>query len=163
MGIVTGRASPLLEGHMVVPVFLKICPDALVAWIAIVCPCFNQLKIVIACVLVMACKTPPLCKRLMDAPAGNLIEHALMAIETDLVFSLNQELPVVCRVGAVADHTPSDTNRRVHINAVKERLLFVMAGVTLFHLGPFEFKFFIGSMGVVACYADTFLYRVVNT
>jgi hypothetical protein len=93
--------------------------------------------------LVMAREALSLCKRLMETPASNLIQHALMAIETDFVLSLNQKLPVDCRVGAVADHTPSDANRCVHIYPVKEHFLLFVARITLLHLGKLEFKFFI--------------------
>lgn len=64
------------------------------AWITIVCPCLNQLIVIIARVLVMAGETPPFRKGLMDGPTGNFIQHALMAVKTDPVLAFNQKLPV---------------------------------------------------------------------
>lgn len=65
-------------------------------------------------------------------------------------------------MGAVADHTTSDTNRGVNIHAIKKHLLFLMARITLLCLSKFEFELVTGCMWVVAGYTHALFNRAVN-
>ena len=125
-----GCAGSFLEGSVVVLAFFRSSLDVPMAGITVVCPCFDQLEIVVAGVFVMAYETSPLCKGLVDCSPHHVVEHPLMAVETDLVFWQDQSLPVGCGVGVMTNHTLADPDGGVNVHTIKEHFLLFMTAVT---------------------------------
>lgn len=162
MWIMAGCAFSISYRHVGMFAFLRKSLNVFVAPITIIRSFFNQLKIVVAGVFVVACETSALCKRFMNTSITYLVEHPLMAIKAEFVFFLDQKLFLCCRVGAVADYTSSDPYWSMNIDPIKEHLLFLMARIALLDLSKPELKLVIRCMGVVAGNTVSFFNRTVN-
>lgn len=88
MRIVAVRAFPALNGTMDVWGNLYNLTHAFMARIAIVSPGLVQLVIIVAGMLVVTDKTAPLRKGFMDRTILHLVQHALVAVEAYLVWTI---------------------------------------------------------------------------
>jgi hypothetical protein len=157
-----GGARSFLEGGVAVLAFFRISLDLPMAGITVVCPCFDQLKIMVTGVFVMAYETSSLCKGLMHRSPHHVVEHPLMAVETDLLFGQDQSLAVGRGVGVMAHHTLADSDGGVDIHTIKKHFLLFMTAVTLGNLRQLQLKLIVGRMRLVADDTVSFLNRIVN-